>query len=163
MGRVLCNESKAREKSFPIHHKGLFKDYLRDKEIVSPEPYRLNAYFNQKANLIQAFDMLINGENSAFEIPETKKLSLDINKKDQIVGHNMIQEVKETLKKDKVIVFQPFGSTVEVQGNFIIDSSGRSFELTNVVEIIKELQKDYGIIIMSQVPIPDGNKWSCIP
>ena len=59
------------EKSFPIHHKGLFKDYLRDKEIVSPEPYRLNAYFNQKANLIQAFDMLINGLD---EVPETKEL-----------------------------------------------------------------------------------------
>ena len=153
-GEFYAMSPKLREKAFPIHHKGLFKDHLRDKEIISPEPYRLNSYFNQKANLIQAFDILINGETASSEVPPTKKLSLDINKKDQIVGHNMIQEVKETLKKDKVIVFQPFGSTVEVQGNFIIDSSGRSFELSNVVEIIKELQKDYGIIIMSQVPIP---------
>jgi Holliday junction DNA helicase RuvA len=36
---------------------------LKDCEIVSPEPYRVNQYFNQKCNLIQAFDILINGIN----------------------------------------------------------------------------------------------------
>ena len=140
-----------RDKAFPIFHKNLFEDYLKDKEIITPEPYRLNAYFNQKCNLIQAFDMIINELN---DVPKTKELKIELNKQEQITGYNVVNEVRETLKKDKVIVFQPFGSSVKVEGNFIFDSSGRSFELSNVYAIIEELKKNYGIVMMSQVPIP---------
>lgn len=140
-----------RDKAFPIFHKNLFEDYLKDKEIITPEPYRLNAYFNQKCNLIQAFDMII---NELGDIPKTKEIKIELNKQEQITGHNIVNEVRENLKKDKVVVFQPFGSSVKVEGNFIFDSSGRSFELSNVYAIIEELKKNYGIIIMSQVPIP---------
>jgi len=140
-----------RDKAFPIFHKNLFEDYLKDKEIITPEPYRLNAYFNQKCNLIQAFDMII---NELTDIPKTKEIKIELNKQEQITGHNIVNEVRENLKKDKVVVFQPFGSSVKVEGNFIFDSSGRSFELTNVYAIIEELKKNYGIIIMSQVPVP---------
>lgn len=140
-----------RDRAFPMHHKNLFEDYLKDKEIISPEPYRLNAYFNQKANLIQAFDMLI---NDLKEVPETKNLKLELPKETQVVGHNITGEVREKLGKDKVVVFQPFGSTVKVEGNFIIDTSGRSFEIANVYSIIEELKKDYGVILMSSIDIP---------
>ncbi len=144
-----------RDKAFPIFHKNLFEDYLKDKEIITPEPYRLNAYFNQKCNLIQAFDMII---NELTEVPKTKELKIELNKQEQITGYNIVNEVRENLKRDKVIVFQPFGSSVKVEGNFVFDSSGRSFELKNFYSIIEELKKNYGIIIMSQVPIPDGQK-----
>lgn len=144
-----------RDKTFPVQHKNLFEDYLKDKEIVTPEPYRLNAYFNQRCNLIQAFDMLINDLD---EIPKSRKINIELNKQEQITGHNIVNEVRETLKKDKVIVFQPFGSTIKAEGNFIFDSSGRSFELTNVYAIIEELKKSYGIIVMSQIPIPGWEK-----
>ena len=140
-----------RDKAFPVFHKNLFEEHLKDKEIITPEPYRLNAYFNQKCNLIQAFDMII---NELDEIPKSKKINIELNKQEQISGHNIVNEVRTNLKKDKVIVFQPFGSTIKVEGKFIFDASGRSFELTNVYSIIEELKKNYGIIIMSQVPIP---------
>ena len=140
-----------RDKTFPIFHKNLFEDYLKDKEIITPEPYRLNAYFNQKCNLIQAFDMII---NELDDIPKSKKITIELNKQEQITGHNIVNEVKETLKKDKVVVFQPFGSGIKSEGQFVFDTSGRSFELTNVYSIIEELKKNYGVIIMSQIPIP---------
>jgi len=113
-----------RDKAYPIHQKDLFENHLKDKEIVSPEPYRLNAYFNQKCNLVQAFDILI---NELQDIPKTKKINLDLSKTEQITGHNLVNEVREVTKKNKVIVFQPFGSSVQVQGNFIFDTTGRSF------------------------------------
>ena len=54
-----------------------------------------------------------------------------------------------------MVVFQPFGQSVQVEGKFIFDTSGRSFELTNVVDIIGKLKENnYGIIVMSQVEIP---------
>ena len=140
-----------RDKAFPIFHKNLFEDHLKDKEIITPEPYRLNAYFNQKCNLIQAFDMIINDLD---EVPKSKKINIELNKQEQITGYNIVNEVRENLKKDKVIVFQPFGSTIKAEGTFIFDTSGRSFELSNVYGIIEELKKNYGIIIMSQIPVP---------
>jgi len=137
---------------YPMHHKNLFEDKLLDREIISPEPYRLNAYFNQKANLIQAFDMLIN--ESTDEIPKVKEFNLSIGKGDQVFGHNFINDVKTNLKKQKVIVFQPFGSGAKLQGNFIIDESGRSFEYSDVLKVIEELGKHYAVILMTDLKLP---------
>lgn len=144
-----------RDKVYPINHKNLFDSLLKDKEIVSPEPYRLNAYFNQKCNLIQAFDIIINDLDY---IPETKTLDLELNKHEQISGYNLVEEVREVLKKDKVVVFQPFGSSAKVEGKFIYDVTGRSFELADIYKIIEELKKNYGVILMTQIPIPDWDK-----
>lgn len=140
-----------RDNVYSLHHKDLFKEKLKDKDIITPEPYRLNAYFNQKANLIQAFDMII---NDLKEVPETKKINLSIGKSDQILGHNLCNSIKVENQKEKVIVFQPFGSGARQDGNFIIDESGRSFELSDVVKIMESLGKKHGFILMSHLNIP---------
>jgi hypothetical protein len=136
---------------YPVNHKGLFKDKLRDKQLISPEPYRLNAYFNQKANLIQAFDMLI---NDLIEVPETKPISIFLGKSDEITGYNLVSQIRNQLGKEKVVIFQPFGSTAKLEGNIVIDESGRSFELKDTVRIIEELNKDYAVVVMSSFKIP---------
>ena len=143
-----------RDRVYKLDHKGLFEEKLKDKDIVSPEPYRLNAYFNQKCNLVQAFDILINERDSIPVGMENKVPHLELNKTEQIIGHNICNEVREVTGKDKVVVFQPFGQSVQVEGKFIFDTSGRSFEIINVVEIIEELKKHYGVLVMSQVEIP---------
>tara|TARA_B100000214_G_C23972982_1_gene631156 strand:- start:1415 stop:2593 length:1179 start_codon:yes stop_codon:yes gene_type:complete len=143
-----------RKRVYNLDHKDLFKDKLKDKEIISPEPYRLNAYFNQQCNLVQAFDIIINDLDHIPTGVESKVPALELNKVEQITGHNVINEVREVTGKDKIVVFQPFGQSIQHQGKFIFDTSGRSFELTNVIEIIEELKKDYGVVIMSQVEIP---------
>lgn len=151
-----------RDNVYPLGHKGLFNDKLIDREIVSPEPYRLNAYFNQKCNLIQAFDMLIN-ENTD-DIPETKPFSLEISKNDQAYGYNLISQVKKQTNKDKVIVFQPLGSGARRDGMFLMDESGRSFELKDIIAITKELTKHYAVVLMSNVEIPvNENMGAAIP
>ena len=144
-----------RDRVYALNHKDLFKDHLKNKEVVSPEPYRLNAYFNQKVNLCQAFDIIINELDHIPEGADNKVPYLELSKTEQITGHNIVNEVKEVSGCDKVVVFQPFGQSVQVEGKFIFDTSGRSFEITNVVEIIQQLKENnYGIIIMSQIEIP---------
>lgn len=142
--------SSLRNNVWPIGSKNLF-EMLKDKEIVSPEPYRLNAYFNQKVNLIQAFDMLINGVD---ETVDSKPINLDIGKNDQIYGYNLVNQVRAQFQKEKVVVFQPFGSGARMEGNFIWDTSGRSFELKDIFRIVEELSKKYAVIMMSQIKIP---------
>lgn len=140
-----------RHNVWPAGSKNLFHGILKDKELISPEPYRLNAYFNQRVNLIQAFDILI---NEVDESTESKPINLDIGKNDQIYGYNLVNQVKAQFKKEKAIVFQPFGSGAQIEGNFIWDPSGRSFELRDVYRIVEELSKDYAVIMMSNIKIP---------
>ena len=70
------------------------------------------------------------------------------------LGYNLINSVREQFKKEKVIVFQPFGSGARQEGNFIIDESGRSFELKDIYRLVDELSKNYGIVMMSTFNIP---------
>jgi hypothetical protein len=140
-----------RDNVYPSGHKDLFRHLLRDRELISPEPYRLNAYFNQRVNLIQAFDILING---ADETIVSKPINLDVGKNDQIYGHNLVNSVKAQFGKNKALVFQPFGSGVQMEGNFVWDGSGRSFELRDVFRLVEDLSKDYAIILMSPLKIP---------
>lgn len=142
--------SSLRNNVWPVGSKNLF-EILKDKEIVSPEPYRLNAYFNQKVNLIQAFDMLINDVD---ETVESKPINLDVGKNDQIYGYNLVNQVRAQFQKEKVVVFQPFGSGARMEGNFIWDASGRSFELKDIFRVVEELSKKYAVIMMTQIKIP---------
>lgn len=153
---VFAGSPKLRDRVFHVMHNRLFEDHLKHMEIVSPEPYRLNDYYNQKVNLIQAFDILINGPTNY--MPANSKITMELTKKEQIDGHTIVNDVRRVKGKEKVIVFQPFGSSVQQQEHFIFDSSGRSFELSDTMKIIDELKKDYGIILMSQIPIPACEK-----
>ena len=72
-----------------------------------------------------------------------------------IAGFNAVEEVRQGSGKNKVLVVQPFGRSVEQVGDdFIADASARSFSLNNIVSIINELKKDYAIIIMSEIQFP---------
>ncbi len=148
---LYLNSKVLREKVFPLGHKDLFEDHLKDKQIISPEPYRVNQYFNQKCNLIQAFDIII---NELDEVRETGKINLELNKEDQVNGHLITKNVRDTKGKEKIIVFQPFGQSAKAEGQFIYDSSGRSFEIAHIIKLIQELNKDFGVVLMSTITIP---------
>jgi hypothetical protein len=142
-------------KVFDSWHKGLFEKEIKHRDCVSPEPYRLWEYYNQKCNLSQAFDIIINGLDEPRELPDPKII---LNKMELLSGYNMIEEVKAGTGKDKVLVVQPFGRSIQQVGqDFIADTTSRSFPLNSIVEIINELKKDYAIIIMSELHFPLEN------
>jgi len=147
---------------YPHDHPNLIEKLL-DREVISPEPYRLNAYFTQRCNLVQAFDMLINYDTPPTDIPEVKEYNMFISKSDALVAQNLIKEVKAHTKKDKFIVFQPLGSTATAEGQYIIDESGRSFETEDIFQIVEELNNDYGVIIMGDIKIPNLPKGVIVP
>lgn len=130
-------------------HKGLFQQFLKDRDIVTPEPYRIWEYYNQKCNLSQAFDIIINNQG----IRDLPSPTVVLNKVEIANGFNIVQEVKAKTGFDKVLVVQPFGRGVQNMGEMIIDPSSRSLHLNNAVEIINELKKEYAVIIMSEFPI----------
>tara|TARA_B100001996_G_scaffold303080_1_gene243811 strand:+ start:4021 stop:5190 length:1170 start_codon:yes stop_codon:yes gene_type:complete len=133
-------------------HKGLFQKELINRDIVSTEPYRVWEYYNQKCSLAQAYDIQINELDEPRELPVP---TIELAKMEAIQGFQAVEEVKQGTGKDKVIVIQPFGRSVEQVGDdFIADITSRSFPLNAIVEIINELKKDYGVIIMSEIHFP---------
>ena len=143
--------------AYEVWHKGLFDQHLRDKDIVTPEPYRINEYFNQKCSLAQAFDIEING------LEESRELSaptITLNKTETITGYQALQEIKSQLNKDKALIIQPFGRSVQQMGEYLVDATSRSFGVGNIISIIEQLRDKYAIIVMAELalPIPDNEE-----
>ena len=131
-------------------HKGLFEEHIRDRNCVTPEPYRVWEYYNQKCDLAQAFDIDINNKG----LRKVGDPKIYANKQEIVQAATIVEEIKQGTGKDKVLVVQPFGRTTETHGDFIVDPTSRSFQLNNIVDIINILKKEYAIIIMSEIPVP---------
>jgi len=137
------------EMAFDNWHKNLFKDYIKDRDCITPEPYRVWEYYNQKCSLAQAFDIAINNKG----LREVGDPKIYMNKHELVHGYKVVEEVKAVTGKDKVVVFQPFGRTAENMGDFVIDGTSRSFHLNDVIRICKDLRNDYAVIVMSEFPV----------
>jgi ADP-heptose:LPS heptosyltransferase len=144
---VFKGHPKLDDRAYDIWHKGLFKDYLKNREIVTTEPYRVWEYYNQQCSIAQAFDIQVNNKG----LRELPKPTLRLSKDELLQGRSIVNEVKKKLKKEKLVVFQPFGRGVEYIDETLIDRTARSFELKDVKAIIKKLQQnDYAVIMMSE-------------
>jgi len=138
-------------RAYDVWHKGLFEQYIKDRNCVSPEPYRIWEYYNQKCSLAQAFDIEINKQG----IREVPIPNIYLNKSEQHNGKSVVQEVKDVTGFNKVIVIQPFGRGVEES---LIDQTSRSFRAEDMLDIANQLKQDYGVIIMSELPLPFYNE-----
>lgn len=140
---------KLYSKVFDNWHKDLFNSYLKDREIISLEPYRIWEYYNQKCNLSQAFDIQISNKG----IRELSAPKIYLSKSEIVQGYSLVDEIKKQTGFDKCVVIQPFGRGVQNNKEFIIDPSSRSFHLSNIVDIINKLKRKYALIVMSEFPI----------
>lgn len=129
-------------------HKNLFQEKLKDRDIISPEPYRIWEYYNQKASLAQGYDIAINNKG----LRELDKPRMFLSKEEMLTGRQIINQVKDRLKKDKVIIIQPFGRAIQhVDGSFV-DNTGRSIEFKDLKSLIRKLQEnDFAVITMAEM------------
>jgi hypothetical protein len=81
-------------RAYDVWHKNLFNEYLKDRQLITPEPYRVWEYYNQKCNIAQAYDIEINNKGiRKLEIPKVY-----LSKEELIMARQMINEVKEKTK-----------------------------------------------------------------
>lgn len=137
-------------------HKNLFEDKLINMDLVTPEPYRVWEYYNQKCSIAQAYDIAINNKG----VRDLPKPTVKLSNEEMMAGFSVIKEVKEKVKKDKVVIFQPFGRGVVNNNGIIFDPSNRSFEGQHIINIVKKLQNDFAVIMMSEIGI-DFAKYNC--
>jgi ADP-heptose:LPS heptosyltransferase len=138
------------DRTYDHWHKNLFKEKIKDRDVVSPEPYRIWEYYNQECSLAQAFDIEINGKG----IRELPKPNLYLSKEELLHGRQVIGEIKKTLKKEKTIVVQPFGRGIQYIDESFVDPTSRSVEYRDVKILIRKLQEQgFAVIMMSEIKL----------
>ena len=127
--------------------KGLFQNVLKYSDIISPEPYRLWEYYNQKISLVEGFDQIINetDDHSDLEPP-----TMILNKAEEKMAANVIANVKSKQNKNYTIVIRPFGRSARVDNGDVIDDSTRSIEPHVYQKLVKKLSQKYNIILMAE-------------
>ena len=152
------------QRTFNPETKGMFENYYWDADrVITPEPYKLPAFYRNEISLAEAFDELINETTDHSDLPDmTLELTIDemLNAKSYI--NQAIQGVsgegcgpagcvpqKPIENHKKVIIYQPFGSTATHSELGIYDRSMRSISHLFANEIAKALSKDYIVINMN--------------
>lgn len=135
--------------SFSVDIKGNFESRIRDVDVVlSPEPYRLPNYFNQKCSLVEAFDEIINETTDHSDLEPPK---LVLNKMEEKQAASLIGQVRAQQQKQKTIIIQPYGrSANRVDEKDIIDDSSRSLEPPAYLKLVKKLATKYNLIFFGE-------------
>lgn len=145
--QLFWNHPTLQERVFLAELKGNFQQFIKNNKTVVPEPYQLHSYYNQQTNLVNAFDEII---NNTTEHNDLNINSIHLSRVELARSKELIEKFKLEKKKQKVVVFQPYGSSVEIINNKPIDQSNRSLEEEHLLKIVKELSKDAVVIYASQ-------------
>lgn len=162
---IICEGGWDMFKGHPTLHKrclvadfpNIFEEKIKDRNCVSLEPYRIWEYYNQKCSIAQAFDIEINKQG----IRDLPAPSFHLSTEEDVNGYHIVQEGKEKTGKDKIVVLQPFGRTSVNNKGFVYDSGGRSFDIMDTIALVKKLQKDFGVLLMSEHKM-SGDDWKNI-
>ena len=127
--------------------KGIFKSLLKDSDIITPEPYRLWEYYNQKCSVVEGFDKIINetDDHSDLGVPQ-----MVLNKQEEKVAANVIGDIRNQQNKNLTVLIQPFGRSARVDNGDVIDDSSRSIEPAVYYKLVKKLSQKYNIIFMGE-------------
>ena len=158
------------ERTFNPDARGSFDLFWKADQVISPEPYRVPAYYRNEISLREAFDVEINGSTDHSDLPS---MQLNISIPEKRKAFEIIEEAKSKHKKSKTIVLQPYGSTAQPHSSGIFDDSLRSIPKPMLDYFIKELSKNYNLIFMgakdfhnikTYKPDPDPNlrEWAAI-
>ena len=158
------------ERTFNPDARGSFDLFWKADKVITPEPYRVPAYYRNEISLREAFDIEINNSTHHSDLP---LMQLKLSSSERRKAYEIIEEAKSKHKKSKTIVIQPFGSTATPHASGIYDDSLRSIPQDMLNYFINELSKNYNLIflgakefnnIKTYKPDPDPNlrEWSAI-
>lgn len=136
------------DRTYGVDTKGIFDNVvLNSDQIITPEPYRNPAYFRQEISLVQAFDREINNttDHSDLELPR-----MVFNISEKRVAQNTIADLKAQQKKQKTVIFQPFGRGAKVDRGDVYDEEARSLSPHAYMLLGKKLAQKYNMIFFGE-------------
>ena len=158
------------ERTFSPEAKGTFDLFWKADRVISPEPYRLPAYYRNEISLREAFDICINNSTDHSDLPP---MQLNLSMQEKRTAYDIIKRSKKKHPDGKTIVIQPYGSTATPHPSGVFDDSLRSIPKQMLDYLIDNLSKSYNLIYMgakdfhdvrTYKPDPDPNlrEWAAI-
>lgn len=144
---LLWSHPLLQKRTYPVGQKGIFENYIRNNQLICPEPYYIHGYYSQQLSMAEAFDQEINEttDHSDLEIPR-----LYISQYEKTNVKRIVNEWKKMYNRSKIVVFQPFGSGATVTSDTMTDKSQRSFEQDQYFKLAENLSKDCLIVFFGQ-------------
>ena len=133
------NHPLLQSRTYGIGQKGIFDLIVKDSKLVNPEPYHNNNYYNQQINLAQAFDADI---NKTINHSDLTSPSLYCHSGEVKTAQKLIKEALQQKNKKKFIVYQPYGSGIQLVNNRPFDGSGRSLDVDDALKLGQLMSKD---------------------
>lgn len=135
--------------AFDPAHKGLFKDIIKDNDLINLEPYHTHGYYNQEKSLTEAFDKLVNetDDHKGLERPQ-----IVLSQAEEINSVNTVKLAQKQQEKAHTIVIQPFGRNAsQHDGGHVVDETSRSLSTDDYFYISEQLRKKYNVISMTEI------------
>ena len=127
------------QRTIGVHQKDIFEQYIKPRQVICPEPYYQYDYYNQKISLAEAFDREI---NQTTDHSDLTKPNLYLSSYEKNSVKRIITEFKEKHNKSKVVIIQPYGSSMQIMNNRPFDSTHRSLDSDDYLFMIENLSKD---------------------
>lgn len=131
------------KRTFSIGQKGVFDEIIKNGNLIVPEPYDRRSYYTQQKSMAEAFDEEINSTNDHSDLT---KPNLYLQKFEIRAVNSIFQKQKEEKNKNKVIVIQPYGSTIGMAHNRPHDASFRSLDVDDYLKVGKKLSQDAVVV-----------------
>jgi len=135
-----------------VAQKNTFETLIRDTQVVCPEPYHLYEFYNQKLHLVEAFDKLINDTDNHSDLNYN---CLHLSTIETEGAKDLLEKYKKENKKQKSVVFQPYGSGVDIINHQVLDRSNRSLTQDHSTKIIQEMSKSAVVLNASHPKFRD--------
>ena len=133
------NHPLLQSRTYGVGQKGIFDLVVKDSRLISPEPYHNYYYYNQQISLAEAFDADI---NKTIDHSDLTSPNLYCHSGEVKTARKMIDEAKQQKNKKKFIVYQPYGSGIQLVNNRPLDSSGRSLDVDDALKLGQLLSQD---------------------
>lgn len=158
--QVFWSHPTLQTRVFGSHQKGNFEYHIKNNRTIFPEPYHLHRFYTQQCNLVEAFDECINNTTDHSDLNYN---CLYLSEYEKSKTADLIDLFKSKTKKRKLVVFQPYGSSVEISDKKPIDRSNRSLLLNDYFQIVKSVSKHCTVVYASQPEFRHTNDTFSIP
>lgn len=141
---VFTSNPTLQHRVFDLNVKGTFENYIKNNNVVCPEPYHLNSFFNEEKQLYQAFDEIINCTDDHSDLQPSK---LYLNDLEIANSGAIINSLKQQYNKSKVVIFQPYGSAAQIVDSYLVDHTNRSLETAAYLKLSELIQQNDTLVI----------------
>lgn len=149
------------QRTFSIGQKGVFDAFIKDNDLKVPEPYVRRSYYTQQKSLIEAFDEEINNtdDHSDLGIP-----NLYLQKQEILGARHYLRTKMQEQRKNKLVVFQPYGSGIKMIGDRPGDPTIRSLDVDDYLRVTKSLSDHAAVVFFGEKNfIHPGDSFSIKP